>query len=311
MTPPRDGPRPGASRHAIMAGSNKSGTSAIFRYLSEHPQVCGSSVKETAFFLREYTDGGAADLAAYERYFRHCAAERSLCLEASPGYLTAGGKAAERIASLLPAVKVFFVLRHPVARLHSYFMFHREQLRLPDDLSFERFVEHSLAAAHGERADLSGVEERHFLAMEHGRYAGYLEEFMRSFGGARPAVFYYEDLRDRPQELMSDLCRFLDIDATFYADRAFEKVNVTFPARFQLLHRMALKADHMLERVLRQRPQLKSRLVWIYRLLNGRSRTAVPAVAPKMRALLLEYYAESNAALERLSGRPVPQEWYT
>jgi hypothetical protein len=294
--------------YAIMAGTNKSGSSSIFRYLSEHPDVCGSAVKETAFFLREYTDGGAVDRAAYERYFSHCPQGR-LRLEASPGYLAAGRAAAERIAAMLPAARVFFVLRHPVERLHSYYRFHREQLRLPADLSFERFVECSHAVARGEPLRLPGVEERHFRALEHGRYATYLAEFMQPLGGSRPNVYYYEHLRDEPVRLMGELCEFLGIDGSRYAEHGFEKMNVTFPARFAFLHRIAIRVDRALERVLRQRPQVKSRLVQLYRRLNRKSDAAAP-VAPGLRAELLAYYAESNAALETLCNRPIPDEWH-
>ena len=38
----------------IIAGTPKSGTSSIFTYLRAHPSVCGSKIKETAFFQKGY-----------------------------------------------------------------------------------------------------------------------------------------------------------------------------------------------------------------------------------------------------------------
>lgn len=37
--------------YLIIGGTTKAGTTSIFRYLSAHPDVCASSLKETRFFL--------------------------------------------------------------------------------------------------------------------------------------------------------------------------------------------------------------------------------------------------------------------
>lgn len=34
----------------IIAGFGKAGTTSLFEYLSSHPDICGSAVKETKFF---------------------------------------------------------------------------------------------------------------------------------------------------------------------------------------------------------------------------------------------------------------------
>jgi hypothetical protein len=36
--------------NAIIAGTNKAGTTSLFRYLSDHPEVCASNIKEISFF---------------------------------------------------------------------------------------------------------------------------------------------------------------------------------------------------------------------------------------------------------------------
>ena len=35
----------------VMVGTYRSGTTSLFRYLSDHPQVAPSSLKETGYFL--------------------------------------------------------------------------------------------------------------------------------------------------------------------------------------------------------------------------------------------------------------------
>ena len=41
--------------NVIIAGTQKAGTTSLFRYLADHPSVCPSSIKEVDFFLK-YND---------------------------------------------------------------------------------------------------------------------------------------------------------------------------------------------------------------------------------------------------------------
>ena len=38
-------------RFLIIGGASKAGTTSMFSYLAEHPQICASHAKETRFFL--------------------------------------------------------------------------------------------------------------------------------------------------------------------------------------------------------------------------------------------------------------------
>ncbi|MEW6715877.1 MAG: hypothetical protein AB1345_00005, partial [Chloroflexota bacterium] len=84
-------------RFLIIAGTTRAGTTSLFKYLSDHPDVCAASVKETGFFLdADYpnpppTKYRAEDgLSRYESYFSSCP-EKPVRLEATPGYLYSPG----------------------------------------------------------------------------------------------------------------------------------------------------------------------------------------------------------------------------
>ena len=58
-----------SNQHAIIAGVNKCGTTSVFRYLADHPDVCASSIKETRFFNAvEETK----NVKLYEDYLDYC-----------------------------------------------------------------------------------------------------------------------------------------------------------------------------------------------------------------------------------------------
>ena len=45
----------------IVAGVSKCGSTSLFSYLAAHPDVCGSNVKETQFFMPLKFDKARAD----------------------------------------------------------------------------------------------------------------------------------------------------------------------------------------------------------------------------------------------------------
>ena len=73
----------GDYRHLIIAGTAKAATSSLFDYLSAHPEVCGSRVKETYFFSQGYSGDTQRDRERYAAFFAPETTARVL-FEASP-----------------------------------------------------------------------------------------------------------------------------------------------------------------------------------------------------------------------------------
>jgi hypothetical protein len=59
----------------IVIGVSRAGTTMLFNALSAHPQVCGSSTKETRYFQAVRYGEPLAPIANYNAYFRRCAGE--------------------------------------------------------------------------------------------------------------------------------------------------------------------------------------------------------------------------------------------
>ena len=79
--------------NTIIAGAPRCGSTSLFEWLQAHPDVCGSTKKETYFLM----DPGAtvppgprlhdSDLQAYSQFFPENALALPVILEATPGYL--------------------------------------------------------------------------------------------------------------------------------------------------------------------------------------------------------------------------------
>ena len=84
----------------FIIGAPKAGTTSLFNILETHPQVYGSSVKETGFFSKDdrYNKG----LIWYQETFFQESQGFPVRMEATPTYLTWSEKTAHRIHDNYP-----------------------------------------------------------------------------------------------------------------------------------------------------------------------------------------------------------------
>jgi hypothetical protein len=297
----------------IIAGAPKAGTSAIFQYLSEHPEVCGSSIKETRFFIREYSGKRETDIMAYSRYFARCQnSNNKIIMEASPGYLVNGRKIAERIKTLLGDCKLLFILRDPVNRIYSYYHFRITNGALPKELEFEKYLE--FCQRYNETGQLVydgyNFQGTHLLgALRISNYAHYLSQYIDVLGKQNIKILFFEDFKKDNRHFLQHLCKNIGIDPTFYDSYQFDAVNVTNYARYKLLHRFALYINKTLEKYLRHRPKLKKPIKQLYKLLNVQRQQGYSEMSPETRIWLQNYYAESKKHLQELVGHDISIPW--
>lgn len=287
------------TKHLIIGGTIKAATSSIFTYLSAHPEVCGSYVKETSFFSHKYTGDSDVDQKEYTKYFNF-SEPCTIAVEASPNYLGYKENVAPRIKTLLPDAKLVFILRNPIDRLYSYYNFSVGKLELPKDLGFDDYIKLCECYSSNDAiSDKDRIAEKHLRALGLGKYSESLNNYYDVFDVDQIKVVFYDDIRSDIVQFMTDLCHFVNIDPDFYQDYTFNKVNVTFSGRVKILHVIALRLNRILESVLRQRPGLKMFLVSLYKKLN-QSREGYTKMTDSTRKKLVEYYSKSNSDLAKL-----------
>lgn len=101
----------------IIAGVQKAGTTALFDYLSEGPDISLSHEKETHFFDDDSRDWAQPDYADYHALFDP--PDGRPRGEATPIYLY-WPNCLERIRTYNPGIKLIVLLRDPVARAWSH-----------------------------------------------------------------------------------------------------------------------------------------------------------------------------------------------
>lgn len=277
----------------VIAGPGKTGTTSLFWYLSQHPEVCAADVKEIRYFtpLSE-GDGELPPIAEYAAHFGRCAGERHR-LEASPQYFHGGATIAPAMRQALPGVKVIALLRDPVDRLWSTFRFVRSRLAdLPPDMTFDGYVETCREVR--DRREAFSRDNRLYWTIQGGFYDEYLEPWLEAFG-ENFRVAFSERMGSEPAAVVGELFDWLDIDRGAADSISYSVENKTVPVRSAALQRFALAMNS--EGMLGRRRRLKEPLRKVYYALNRRPEPE--HMEPQARHALEELFEPGNAALAR------------
>jgi hypothetical protein len=187
----------------LIAGVQKGGTTALYDYLAEYPDVALSRVKEVHFFDDEGQDWRRPDYGAYHAQFTP--AEGRPCGEATPIYVY-WKHSLERIRAYNPAMRLILTLRDPVARAWSHWRM--EYARGAEREPFAWCIREG-------RQRLFYAEpwgwHREFSYVERGYYGEQLERVFDLFPREQVLVLRAEDLRAEPAMALTSVRRFLDL----------------------------------------------------------------------------------------------------
>jgi hypothetical protein len=208
----------------IILGAAKAGTTALYHYLSQHPQIAMSRIKETNYFSLmgeplDFRGPGDDDyinrlsvttLEDYQAQF-HLTAHTRAVGEASHLYLY-HPETPRRIRAHIPHVKLIAILRNPVDRAFSAFLHLIRDGREPEG-DFE------VALAKEEERIQAGWEHIwHYRSM--GFYYEQLKRYYDVFPSDQIRVHIYRDFRHDPDTLLREVFEYLGVDTAFRPDRS-------------------------------------------------------------------------------------------
>jgi hypothetical protein len=200
----------------LVIGAAKSGTTAFFSYLRQHPDVFMPSIKEPHFFAfegerpafrgpRPSINAAITDPAEYRALFA-AAGDAPAVGEASNLYLYLP-EAAERIRRTLPDARLIAVLRQPADRAYSSYLHLKRDGREPA-ATFEDAL-----ALEAERRDAGWGFLWRYRDMGH--YALQLRRYLDHFSSEQILIHLYEDFATSPADVMRTTFAFLGVDPSF------------------------------------------------------------------------------------------------
>src|SRR6266849_8099905 len=115
----------------ILAGAQKSGTTALHYFLEKHPRITMGDQDEMHFFDDDDLFSATVDYDLLHRHFRPVASS-TIAGACTPSYLYCK-PAAERIGNYNPRIRLLVLLRNPVERAFAHWNMQRFKGREPLD----------------------------------------------------------------------------------------------------------------------------------------------------------------------------------
>ncbi len=202
---------PGVPRpNFFLAGVAKAGTTSLYEYLRQHPQIFMPEIKEPSYFVQGY---GVKTWDDYLALFKD-AGDKAAIGDASAIYTSTEGSLAW-IKSALGEVKLVVILRNPASRAFSQYgwmaregyedaptfaeALRREPLRLRDPAFREQCPQFF-----GD-----------YLYFTTGLYADQVETCFDTFGRERVKIYLFEEFIREPRNVCRDVFQFLGVDDQF------------------------------------------------------------------------------------------------
>jgi hypothetical protein len=268
----------------------KGGTTSLHRYLRQHPEVFMPERKELNFFVHEYA-GSPIDppeernwsrgITWYERQFAGAEREHAVG-EASPNYSrypTYPG-VSERIAAVVPNVKLIYVVRNPIDRVCSHFL-------------------HDLANGREQRPlHIAVRRDDRYLAPS--RYATQVEHYFRVFSRSQVLLLKSDDLLARRAETVRRVLDYIGVNSSvplrldFEAHRSSEKLEKTRALT------LARQLRYLVPRSIRRR---------LRQLLANPLDTSRIEIDTETREFLTAQFAPDVRRLSELAGEDFGRTW--
>ena len=203
----------------IIFGVSRSGTTSLYQYLSQHPNIEPSVVKEPRFFDM-YFDRGINWYrmnfpSKWQKFtftnFKH---KKFITGEASGAYLQ-NPHAPKRIHNLNPDMKLILLLRNPVDRAFSHYI--RKMKNGSEKLSFEEVIEKEQTRIAGEQEKME-KDEKYYSAIYHslayittGLYAVRLKRWLKYFSMKQILVLENGEFLRDPEKVYNQAIEFLSL----------------------------------------------------------------------------------------------------
>lgn len=196
----------------IIIGAQRAGTTSLYEYLIQHPQVLPAKNKEVHFFDHHYEEGIAWYRDRFPTEFDKIIKSISLfgrvvSGEASPYYLF-HDKAAERIKAAIPNVKLIVLLRDPIERAYSQYSLSRHYKY--ETLTFEEAIEKEEDRLKNTE-DFNDLDYVNFSYLARGRYAEQLEKWFEFFPRKQFLILQSEKLYKETEATLQSVYDYLGI----------------------------------------------------------------------------------------------------
>ncbi|MFB2973606.1 sulfotransferase [Aerosakkonema sp. BLCC-F183] len=216
----------------LIIGTQRGGTTSMYGYINQHPQVVPAQRKEVHFFDFNFHKGAdwyREQFAKFAKSVDRKTAQQDVVEvekaennfingfitgEASPYYLF-HPLVPQRVYDLFPEIKLIVLLRNPVARVISHY-YHEvklgfENLSLEDAIAEEEFRLKGELEKILSRETYYSFNHQHYTYLSRGIYIEQIANWMSFFPKEQFLILKSEDFYNDPQAILHQVFEFLSL----------------------------------------------------------------------------------------------------
>ena len=230
----------------FIVGAPKCGTTSMYEYLKQHPDIFMIENKEPQFFN---TDHKYETRQSSKVYFKQFETEEKVKYlgEATPMYLYSN-EAPENIKKISPDAKIIIMVRRPADIVYSRYL---QNLKngVENAKTFLQALQLEETRKKGRKIPKNNqAVERLYYSM-YPKYEQPIRKYMNAFGKKNVKVILFDNLKKDTEKVVRETCEFLEINSDYnYQALVYNKAKKN---RLNWLHRFYKYPPKSLKKIAR------------------------------------------------------------
>lgn len=284
----------------FIIGAPKCGTTSVYFWLSEHPEIYMSPVKEPNFFSGDICRKQKVEsIEGYKKLFEAANPDHKVVGEASTTYMMSE-TAVPKIEKRYDTPKYLVLIRNPVSMAHSLYR-HLVATGAEHIGNFEKAWNMSNMRREEKRVNSIPISPKMLDYKKACKLGEQIERLKKVVRNKRLKVINIEDIKENTQKEYKKIINFLGLKS--YGRTKFDKKNQAKKRTSGTLHRMVRKVGNLSNRV-------KKRLgIPVYRgtgitkkiIKANTKKTKKPKLNKEMKREMKKYFEEDIKKLQKVT----------
>ena len=275
----------------LIIGAGRSGTTTLYEHLKVHPDICFSNIKEIPFFsVKDIYQRGES---YYHSFFKP---EKQKVIASSDTYLLIDQEAPEKIQRYNPNIKIIILMREPVERAYSSYIYAINNGHEKKGICFLDKIEKEKI----EQKDI--ITQNNLGHFYTGLYYKHIKHWMQFFPEENFLFLKTEDLKKNYQEVLNKINLFLNIPD--FQSGVEIKTNKASGVKLMFLHRFLINRNNILRKTLRKIfPDSVKKIIFNSGLIEkiiglNKKQTFYKSLSENDRKIALKYFEEDLKKLK-------------
>lgn len=198
----------------LIIGAQKCGTTSLFNYLVQHPDIGEPHRKEISYFSYKFCRGSSWYKSFFPIFIPGLKQDFLITGEATTEYICYPNSA-KRVAQAMPNLKLITLLRNPVDRAYSHY--HHTKRMGMESLSFEEAItkEDERVSRYKKKIledkNYYHINYHYYTYLSRGIYADQIKDWPQLFNQEQILVLKSEDFFNRPSKTFKQVLEFLEL----------------------------------------------------------------------------------------------------